>query len=235
MPKDINNKYTSYHNRHSMRRTGYDYSQQGYYFITICIHNRIQRLFGYVENGRMVLNEMGNIAYNQFQCLPQRFSHIKLDTFQIMPNHVHAIIIVGATLAVALPNETQPPTDVVGHQAAVTVGTGATVPGTGVTVGTGATVPGNIAIGGIIGAYKSLVANKCLEIYKFHNKPMGKLWQRNYYDHIIRDETSLYYIRNYIQENPMRWGHDAENHINWEVNEFKMEEIGGIGKLSRNR
>jgi hypothetical protein len=89
--------------------------------------------------------------------------------------------------------------------------------------------PGNmkiITIGDIVGAYKSLVANACLKIYKSKNKRMGKLWQRNYFEHIIRDNKSLYFIRNYIRENPVNWFVDTENHIEREIHEFEMKEIG---------
>jgi len=59
--------------------------------------------------------------------------------------------------------------------------------------------------GGGVGAYKSLVANKCLEIYKTRNEYMGKLWQRDFWEHIIRNEKSYQYIANYIVNNPMSW------------------------------
>ncbi len=64
-------------------------------------------------------------------------------------------------------------------------------------------------LGDIIGAYKSLVANECLALYKSNNQPMGKLWQRNYYEHIIRDETSYLQIAQYILDNPVKWELDS--------------------------
>jgi hypothetical protein len=82
----------------------------------------------------------------------------------------------------------------------------------------------NITIGDIVGAYKSLVSNECLKIYKSKNERMGKLWQRNYYEHIIRDEKSLFFIRKYICENPANWNNDFENHIDREIQEFEMIE-----------
>ena len=100
MSSGIFNKYTGYHNRRSHRLPGYNYSRSGYYFITICIHDKNRDLFGVVENGKMVLNEMGNIANQQFECLPERFPNIKMDAYIVMPNHVHAVIFAGATLAV---------------------------------------------------------------------------------------------------------------------------------------
>ena len=70
----------------------------------------------------------------------------------------------------------------------------------------------NSTIGDIVGAYKSLVANGCLEIYKSKNELMGKLWQRNYYEHIIRNEQAYQNISNYIINNPIKWAEDKFHH-----------------------
>ncbi len=134
----------------------------------------------------MVLNDFGRIAYNEWIKLPQRFSNVELDVFQIMPNHMHGIIvlsenIVGATLAVAQKTSME-----------------------------------NTTIGDIVGAYKSLVANSCLGSFKYsiemgvtpEYEKMGKLWQRNYHEHIIRDERSYQNISNYIMNNPAKWKED---------------------------
>ena len=79
------------HHRRSIRLKGYDYSQVGVYFITICCKDRKYR-FGKIENHEMTLNEYGTIAYNEWIKLTERFSNFELDVFQIMPNHMHAII-----------------------------------------------------------------------------------------------------------------------------------------------
>jgi hypothetical protein len=80
----------------------------------------------------------------------------------------------------------------------------------------------NAPIGNIVGAYKSLVMNSCLKIFKQRNEYMGKLWQRNYYEHIIRNPKALYFIRSYIRENPTKWVADIDNHIVWETKQFEM-------------
>lgn len=163
------------HNRRSIRLRGYDYIQAGAYFITICCQDRKCR-FGKIENDKMILNEYGTIAYNEWIKLPERFLNNELDVFQIMPNHLHGIIVlndVGATLAVAH--------DAVAHDAVMIQRAG---------------------------AYKSLVANKCLEIFKSKNEIMGKLWQRNYHEHIIRNEQSYQTISDYIINNPAKWNDD---------------------------
>lgn len=182
------------HHRRSIRLKGYDYSQAGAYFITVCCQDKECR-FGKIENDKMVLNEFGTIAYNEWNKLPERFSNFELDVFQIMPNHMHGImVLVGATLAVAPNNETDN-NNRAGASPALT-------------------------IGDIVGAYKSLVANVCLKIFKskwagvnigagVNPAPtMGKLWQRNYYEHIIKNEQSYQTISNYIITNPSKWKDD---------------------------
>ncbi|MDH5382864.1 MAG: hypothetical protein OEW75_18560, partial [Cyclobacteriaceae bacterium] len=89
------------YNRKSIRLKGYNYSQLGMYFITICCKDQISR-FGEIVKGKMILNDCGKIAFNEWKSLPIRFPQMKMDALQIMPNHMHAIVnLVGATLAVA--------------------------------------------------------------------------------------------------------------------------------------
>lgn len=196
---------TNIHHRKSIRLKGYDYSQAGAYFITICCRER-KCFFGNIENHKIILNEFGNVAYNEWNKLPERFKNVELDVFQIMPNHMHAILVlvVGATLAVAHDNNNA-------VDDITNINTGAI---NRARVNRAPTTTTTITVGGIIGAYKSLVANKCLEIYKqqwteVNGAPtMGKLWQRNYYEHIIRNEQSYQTISNYIINNPAKWNDD---------------------------
>ncbi|MGM9475421.1 transposase [Pedobacter sp. GSP4] len=174
------------HHRRSIRLKSYDYSKTGAYFITICCEDRLHR-FGNVSDGEMILNEFGAIAYNEWINLTDRFSNFELDVFQIMPNHMHGIIVlsdiettVGATLAVAQEEDT-------------------------VNRATARVAP---TISDIVGAYKSIVSNACLQLCKSQNKTMGKLWQRNYYEHIIRDARAYQNISDYIINNPKKWNDD---------------------------
>lgn len=133
----------------------------------------------------MILNQSGTIAYNEWINLAGRFPNFELDVFQIMPNHMHGIIVlsditVGATLAVAQEED------------ALNRVTARVAP----------------TISEIVGAYKSIVSNACLQLFKSHDKTMGKLWQRNYYEHIIRDERAYNNISNYIINNPAKWDED---------------------------
>lgn len=195
----LNQKFNK---RSSLRLKGYDYSKAGLYFITICCQNRINR-FGVVENGEMNLNEYGQIAHDEWLKLSQRFSNFELDAFQIMPNHMHAILALNEhtvdagfspasktnTNEMSQPNRPQP------RRFA-------------------ATSPQKNAVttvSDIVGAYKSLVANACLKIFKTNNKTMGKLWQRNYYEHIIRNDKSYKTISEYIINNPKNWEEDKLN------------------------
>ena len=194
------------HHRRSIRLKGYDYSQAGAYFITICCKDRKCR-FGKIVVGASVmeLNECGQIAYDEWLKLSERFSNFELDVFQIMPNHMHGIIvlndIVGATLAVVQ-------NAVVQNAVAQNVPNGIiALNDVGATARVAPTTT-NATIGDIVGAYKSLVANGCLDIYKTKNETMGKLWQRNYYEHIIRNEQSYQTISDYIINNPAKWKDD---------------------------
>jgi len=172
--------------RKSIRLKGYDYSQAGWYFITICCQDSNCR-FGSIENGEMMLNEYGQIAHDEWLKLVERFSNFELDVFQIMPNHMHGIIILNDTVGAGLaPARAQ--NDPVGDWAGAS--------------------PAPTTVPDIVGAYKSLVSNGCLSIYKSKNEIMGKLWQRNYYEHIIRDEKSYHKISEYIIQNPAKWSED---------------------------
>ncbi len=195
------------HHRRSIRLKGYDYSQTGAYFITICCDERKCR-FGFVENLEMVLNEFGQIAYNEWVELGERFSNFELDVFQIMPNHMHGIIVlngaVGAGFTPTLNNintiNEQPQT---GQPVMGQPETGQQANGQPQGI-----APTNSTVGDIVCAYKSLVANGCLDVFKTKNKTMGKLWQRNYHEHIIRDEQSYLAISKYIINNPAKWKDD---------------------------
>ena len=200
----MNNYNPQIHHRRSIRLKGYDYSSAGLYFITMCCENRINR-FGHIVGahpcGRpeMDMNQFGQIAFDEWLKLSARFPNFELDVFQIMPNHIHVIIFlkdVGANLAVVLNN-----TDEIRAGADISKGAGADI-----SKGAGASPAPTVS--DIVGAYKSLVANRCLEIYKLKNETMGKFWQRNYYEHIIRDVKSYETISNYIINNPSKWAED---------------------------
>jgi len=238
------------HHRRSIRLKGYDYAQAGAYFITICCQNRECR-FGTIENDQMMLNEYGQIAYDEWMALPERFANCSLDVFQIMPNHMHGIIVLDGAAAVGAgftpaanaglhpafaagnpaatewigqPSTGEPPflgqPDSIGQPQGLPqrapslgeppflgepdlIGQPRGLPQRAPSVGEPLGLPR--PIGDIVGSYKSLVFNRCLDIYKSINQFMGKLWQRNYYEHIIRNEQAYLKISHYIIHNPENW------------------------------
>jgi len=189
-------------NRKSLRLKGYDYSSSGSYFITICCQDNKHR-FGHVENDKMILNEFGQIAHNEWLKLADRFPNFEMDTFQIMPNHMHSIITLreGSTLAVD-------PHDLNNHNDLGNDIDLENIDGIDerATARVAPTIDARVAptIPDIVGAYKSLVANGCLNIYKSKNEIMGKFWQRSYYERIIRNERAYKNITNYIINNPSK-------------------------------
>jgi len=167
-------------NRQSTRLKEYDYAQEGAYYVTICTQER-KCLFGRIKDNKMVLNDAGRMIENNWNELLQRFSNIESDEFIIMPNHFHGTIyIVGAPLVGARNNRA-------GTRPAPT-------------------------LGGIIGAFKSITTNEYIRNVKNNNWQSfnERLWQRNYYEHIIRNDKSLHKIQEYIVNNPSTWEKDKE-------------------------
>jgi putative transposase len=186
-----NNSYQYHHPfnlaraRRSIRLYGYDYSTPGGYFITIATQRR-NCLFGEIAGGEMRLNELGEIARAEWLKTAALRPEIALDEFVIMPNHMHAIVIIADI-----------ENGFVGarHRRAPT----ATEP-------FGRPVPGSIPT--IIRAYKSAVT---YHINQIRHTPGTTVWQRNYYEHIIRDPDDLSQIREYICSNPIRWELDLDH------------------------
>lgn len=172
------------HHRRSLRLKGYDYSSPGAYFITICTHQR-ECLFGEIVDGEMQLNPLGHVVRSHWLKLQTYHSHLQLDAWVVMPNHVHAILIVthgevGAGLAENISVE---PINLISKP----------------------TPTGHHGIPEIIRGFKTFSARRINEIRKIRRVPV---WQRNYYEHIIRNEESLQHIRQYVQDNAIAWQHD---------------------------
>ncbi len=182
------------HHRHSIRLQGYDYSQAGAYFLTVCAYSR-ECLFGEVVDGKMQLNEYGEIVQDEWMRTGVIRSDVVLDAFVVMPNHVHGIIVlVGATRRVALPGRITPDGNAgAGRQNPAPIRPRAAVSG---------------SIGAIVGQFKSVVSRRINRLRGVSGAPV---WQRNYYDHIIRNQGALDAIRRYIQCNPSMWTYDIEN------------------------
>jgi len=165
------------HHRRSIRLAGHDYSQVGAYFVTICTHNRALSL--QAEPVREVIR----LAW----CgLSARFPIVALDEFVIMPNHVHAIIILADAAGAPLDR---------GAASSAPTGMGG----------------GAATLGHVVRAFKSISAIEANKILGQSNRPF---WQRNYYEHIIRDEEELSVLRRYIRDNPGNWPDDPDNPSN---------------------
>ena len=164
-----------YHRR-SIRLNGYNYSSAGFYFITICTHQRIC-LFGNVEESEIHPSKFGQIATARWQEIPQHFSHVALDEFVIMPNHIHGILTVNDGRSMALLRSTRMRSRKFSHP-----------------------IPRSIST--VIGSFKSITTRQINEIRNASGCPV---WQGRFYDHIIRDRGSLDRIRQYIRNNPLTW------------------------------
>ncbi|PZS04712.1 MAG: transposase [Chloroflexi bacterium] len=154
--------------RPSLRLPDYDYAQLGAYFVTICTLDRVC-CFGRIIDGESRLNDAGNMVSAVWVALPQRFAHIILDAFIVMPNHLHGIVMIQEYRA-------------------------------------------GQALGQIMGAFKSIATNRYIVGVRQEGWPRfaGRLWQDNYFEHIIRNEASLDRIREYIAANPLGWEDDPE-------------------------
>lgn len=175
------------HHRRSIRWTGYDYSQPGFYFFTICTADKLP-LFGRLFEGQMILNEPGEIVEAAWRRLPQRFPGTELDSFVVMPNHVHGIIQIRETGTNAT------------NRGAASKGAASSAPTVGDPGQRGAT------LGEILRAFKSISARGVNQQFGH----AGSVWQRNYYERVLRaDEIDK--VREYITTNPLRRVVDSEN------------------------
>lgn len=153
------------HHRRSIRLKGYDYSQAGAYFITICSFQRAC-ILGQVEAGQMKLSEIGAAIQRVWENLPNHYTHLLVDAFVIMPNHIHGLLVLGAN-----------PSNAKRHDIPM-----------------------------IVGSFKSFSAREAHQI-----EQNIQVWQRNYYEHIVREDDELNAIRQYIVSNPLQWDKDIDN------------------------
>ena len=168
--------------RKQHRLRDYDYSQSAAYFVTVCTLGR-RNMFGDIVDADMQLNEFGTIVASCWNGLPTHYPEIELDAFVVMPNHVHGIIVIMETEAkVGAIHELPKPRTRAERR--------------------------NMLLPKIMGRFKMISARLINIIRNTTGEPV---WQRNYYDHIIRTEKSLHKIQAYIDTNPARWQYDKEN------------------------
>ena len=183
--------------RRSIHLKGYDYSQHGAYFVTICVSPR-HNLFGDIENGEMRLNEFGRVVESVWRGLPEHFTGTDLDEFVIMPDHFHGILnIFESPVGAKQGSSASPAFDLRGKQGEAGETFASPLPH--------GTISGSCAA--IIQNFKSISTRK---INKIRENPGCPVWQRDYYERIIRNETELGKAREYIVNNPLKWKPDKE-------------------------
>ncbi|MEA5551501.1 transposase [Anabaena cylindrica UHCC 0172] len=161
------------HHRRSIRLRGYDYSQPGSYFVTICTQDH-ECFLGDLVNEDIKFMVRGVIAYQFWLQIPNHFPNVELDEFVVMPNHIHGIIVITDKFR-------------------------------------GREQEGELKkpnLGQIIAYYKYQTTKI---INQIDDTPGIRLWQRNYYERIIRNQNALYIAQQYILANPLRWPKDPHN------------------------
>ena len=176
MPDDSNK-----HRRRSIRLRGYDYAQVGAYFVTVCTQN-MEYLFGDVLRGAAALSEAGEMVRTVWEELSLHYSGIGTDAFVVMPNHIHGVVILSA------PPVTGKPSFDLDREAQ-------------------GIAPMRMGLPDVVHRFKTLTTKRYTDGVKDRGwqRFSGRLWQRNYWEHVIRDEDELGRIREYIVENPAKW------------------------------
>jgi len=194
------------HHRRSIRLPGYDYSQPGAYFVTICAYQR-QCMFGDIVDGQMRLNQYGAIVADEWQKSSTIRQEIELDEWVVMPNHFHGIVIINNPVG-ANDNPVGANDNPVGAN-------DNPVGANDNPVGANGRSPLHNdptsqrmkpkSLSSLMAGFKSITTKK---INILRDTPGTPLWQRNYYEHIIRNQDAMDKIRQYIIDNPVSWGID---------------------------
>jgi len=188
--------YPQKHHRRSIRLKNYDYASEGAYYVTVVTQGR-ECLFGDIVEKEIRLNEAGKMVFKWWNELPNKFPKVTLGEFIVMPNHFHGILIieeiVGAVLPVC-PNDESMPVKMGEH------------------VGSLLQRP-DARLSQMIQWFKTMTTNEYIRgVKQLGWRPFaGKFWQRNYYEHVIRNEKELKQKTDYILDNPSRWNEDEEN------------------------
>ena len=167
--------------RRSVRLRGYDYRQAGVYFVTVCTHRKI-KAFGSISEGEMITNDLGCVVSNEWRHIAEARANVQLDLYVVMPNHLHGIIIIDDRLE----RDSYRFDKAFNRNQSGTLQAG--------------------SLGAIVGHFKAAVSRRAK---RANVGCQRKIWQRSYYEHIIRNEKSLNEIRRYIIDNPERWSEDT--------------------------
>jgi len=203
-------------NRHSIRLDNYDYSQMGFYFVTICTQN-MDCLFGEIKNGKMINNNIGNIVDEWLLKIPNAFENAEIDMHQLMPNHLHVIIIIRNQSCrggvIPAPTKKYSLGQIIGYfkyQSTKYINT--------MMYGRGYSRPSFKYSGAKTRLAEALAKRARLDstieskrAAPLHKFPFNKIWQRNYYERIIRNEREYWVIKKYVRDNPGNWENDENN------------------------
>ncbi len=172
---------------YSNRWQNWDYSNNAYYFVTICTQKR-ECFLGEIHKNEMILSESGKIVTEVFEEIPNKFDFAQIETFVVMPNHFHTILAIrhlSETTVKSFPDKdnTYYPGGFAGDKNPLL----------------------NENLGRIIHWFKG----RCT--YEIRKRGFSFQWQANYYDHVIRDSNEYASIYQYIQDNPLHWEEDSLN------------------------
>jgi putative transposase len=191
--------------RHTTRIKGFDYAAPGWYYATICTEER-RCIFGEVRDASVILSEIGRRTAACWQAIPVHFPRVTLDAWILMPNHLHSILVIGPQdIAVvgaqhAAPSSSAPPPS----RPAPLLNQAAFLkrkPAQRLEVKPG-------SLGAILRSFKGACTG---EMNRLRGYRGPSIWQRNYHEHVIRNEDELNRIRQYIHHNPHQWQTDPEN------------------------
>lgn len=168
--------------RRSIRLKNRDYGLPDVYFVTICAHER-RCIFGDIVDGHVVPSELGRLGRECWVAIPQHFAQVTLHEFVIMPNHVHGLIAIM-------------PSPLVRAQHRCALPAGATTNG----VASG-------SLSAIVRSFKAIVARRAHKELGWK----GPVWQRNYFERVLRDGQEFSDASRYVAENPLKWEWDREN------------------------
>ncbi|MEX2238270.1 MAG: transposase [Dehalococcoidia bacterium] len=174
--------------RRSLRLPGYDYSSPGAYFVTL-VHPQSRLLFEH--------DQLCRIARNVWNAIPTMFPNVELNAFVVMPNHVHGIVMIGEREALAG----------VSNQTSAVMDERLTPAATEVVQGGGVARSG---LPDIVRYYKNTTARRINSLRRTRGTAV---WQRSYWDRILRNDRAVEVARNYIMLNPLRWDSDPENPV----------------------
>ncbi len=193
-----------------MRLQDWDYSQEGVYFITVCTQNR-EYLFGEISQGSMQLNAPGTMVVEVWDKLTETFPFMQLDARVLMPNHLHALAVIDRRGESCIRPSATPPKDIIHFDQGDHLDQGEHKVRPYGKIRPQGTAEGSI--GRIVQAFKSITTHQYLQgIRECGCQPFqGKLWQRNYYERIVRDYEEWQRISEYIAANPVNWALDREN------------------------